>query len=328
MKMVLTGLKCLEIRESDHVGRPPAGYVRVRVLCCAICRTDAKMWSEGHRDLVLPRVPGHEMVVVGEQQGRYVVWPGDCCGSCRYCRAGRENLCEAMQIAGFHRDGGFADRVIVPQSSLIPIPKTLQTVIACLAEPLGCVLHALEIGGIGVNDRVLIYGGGTLGLLTALAAKTVGARPVVIEKNPDKIRLAAGFLDKTKIVCLTNTDENAFDLAINACPDETAFKQGLTRLDKGGRFLFFSGLTKNRMLATGLLDRVHYREIILSGSYGLTRENMRRAVYLLENHQGALKHLIEAVVPPEKAPELMPRVLAGDGFKYVLDFKGSFVNTE
>src|SRR6056297_2322888 len=111
MKMVLTGLKCLEIRESDHVGRPPAGYVRVRVLCCAVCRTDAKMWSEGHRDLVLPRVPGHEIVAVDQSGARYVVWPGISCGVCPSCLAGQENRCRYLKILGFHKDGGFADQV-------------------------------------------------------------------------------------------------------------------------------------------------------------------------------------------------------------------------
>ncbi len=328
MKMVLTGPKRLEVQESGDFENSPAGYALVRVLCCAICRTDAKMWSEGHRDLVLPRVPGHEMVVVDDWQRRYVVWPGDSCGNCRFCVAGRENLCEVMQITGFHRDGGFADRVIVPQTSLLPIPETMSVVTACLAEPLGCVLHALEIGHISSSDRVLVYGGGTLGLLTALAAKTAGARPVVIEKNPKKIKIADGFLKKTEIVCLQETSENDFDLVVNACPDETAFQKGLAKVDKGGRFLFFSGLAKNRMIETGLIDLVHYREITLSGAYGLTRENMRRAVYFMESHQDAVKYLIEAVVPPERAPRLMPRVLAGGGFKYVLDFTGSFVNTE
>ena len=65
MKMILTGLGCLEIcpdysEKRDNITK---GFIETRVLCCAICRTDAKMWEQGHRDLVFPRVLGHEMVV-------------------------------------------------------------------------------------------------------------------------------------------------------------------------------------------------------------------------------------------------------------------------
>ncbi len=325
MKMVLTGPKRLEIKDSQEFGRPEADEMLLRVLCCAVCRTDAKMWAEGHRDLVLPRIPGHEMVVADERHTRYVVWPGECCGKCRHCLTGRTNLCEAMRITGFHRDGGFAERVIVPRASLIPVPENLPTVTACLAEPVGCVLHAAAAGRIRENHRVLIYGGGTMGLLSALVAAEAGARPQVVEKSEDKIKVADAFIGKTDIPCFKEAPEGPFDVVINACSDETAFEQGLSGMAQGGRFVFFSGLPKNRNLDAGRLNAVHYREAILVGAYGLTRENMQQAVFFLEKHQAAVDHLIEAVVPPREAPVLMPRVLAGEVFKYVLDFTGSHI---
>lgn len=121
MKMILTGLRQLEIRPDNANDRKidtiEKGFTKTRVLCCAICRTDAKMWEQGHRDLVFPRVLGHEMVVTDQTDQKFIVWPGKSCGICRFCQTGRENLCEDMKITGFHTDGGFADQAVLPEKS-------------------------------------------------------------------------------------------------------------------------------------------------------------------------------------------------------------------
>ena len=103
LRMVLTGLEHLEIKPlSPMAADDSKGQILARVLCCAICRTDAKMWEQGHRDLIFPRVLGHEMVVQIQNQDQnqqaYIVWPGKSCGQCKYCKGHRENLCEDMEI--------------------------------------------------------------------------------------------------------------------------------------------------------------------------------------------------------------------------------------
>ena len=57
MKLLLTGQKQLAVQLSGDYGSPPEGEALLKVLCCGVCRTDARMWAQGHRDLVLPRVP-------------------------------------------------------------------------------------------------------------------------------------------------------------------------------------------------------------------------------------------------------------------------------
>lgn len=320
MKIVLTSRRNLEIQKNSKPEDSGEGEVRLRVLYCAICRTDAKMWDQGHRDLVLPRVPGHEMAVVDSRGDRYVVWPGICCGTCGHCLAGRENRCERIRILGFHRDGGFANEIDVPEDSLIPVPKSLDPAIACFAEPAGCIVHALEGCPVEQNARFLIYGGGTMGLLAALLIQTGGAKPTVIERSAEKIRAARPFLNATGISCGTDTRESGFDAVINACPDTEAFAGGLQKLKKGGRFAFFSGLTKNTAVDSGLIDLIHYHEITMSGSYGLAPADMKRAAGFLDAWQPVLQTLIQDIVRPEAAPGLMPQVLSGKGFKYILDF--------
>ncbi|HKI48849.1 MAG TPA: alcohol dehydrogenase catalytic domain-containing protein, partial [Desulfobacteria bacterium] len=79
MRLLLTGLKKLEMKEAE-THDPKEGFRLLRVQYCAICRTDAKMWNEGHRDLVLPRVLGHELIA-SEADGKcFAIWPGRTCG--------------------------------------------------------------------------------------------------------------------------------------------------------------------------------------------------------------------------------------------------------
>ncbi len=100
------------VRKDIPIPVPGADETLLNVTRCAICRTDAKMWGKGHRDLIMPRVLGHEICGIDEKTGRrYALWPGKACGCCGQCRTGSENLCSSMRITGFHTDGGFAEYV-------------------------------------------------------------------------------------------------------------------------------------------------------------------------------------------------------------------------
>jgi nicotinate-nucleotide--dimethylbenzimidazole phosphoribosyltransferase len=322
MKMVLKGLRRLEIEEKEVTPLTHRhGYVSLSVVCCAICRTDAKMWEQGHRDLVFPRVLGHEMVVEDDFGRRFAVWPGKSCGHCRFCRASRENLCEDMEITGFHNDGGFADRVLLPERSLVSIPDDFDPHVACLAEPVGCVVNVFEKLSLEKNDRVIVYGGGTMGLIAALYAMDNGFDPVIIEKSEEKIRVDEPFLKKTSIKCAKKTNESEFAAMINACPDFIAFCNGIAKVGKAGQISFFSGISKNEHIETNLLNLLHYKEIKVSGAYGLTREHLKEAIPFMLRHSESLKLLIEQVVFPRQAPLLMKNVLSSGYLKYILDFR-------
>ncbi|WP_457551077.1 nicotinate-nucleotide--dimethylbenzimidazole phosphoribosyltransferase [Desulfobacula sp.] len=325
MKMVLTRLGNLEISQDlkkgdEKTDKIESGFIRTIVLCCAICRTDAKMWEQGHRDLVFPRVLGHEMVVRDHIGQRHIVWPGKSCGACTFCKTGRENLCKDMKITGFHRDGGFAEMAVLPQESLIPIPDDLDSHVACFAEPIGCVINAFEKLNFKDKDKILIYGCGTMGLITALYARHLGLVPLIIEKNETKINHVAPFLEATGILCTKTTHEGEFELVINACADFIAFCQGIAKVSKAGQISFFSGISKNEHIETNLLNLVHYKEARISGAYGLTREHMKKAIPFMQAHESQLKLLIEEVLAPQRAPELMAKVLSGKYLKYILDF--------
>lgn len=70
IKLSLTQCRQLEYNDNCSPIREKEGYITLMVACCAICRTDAKMWNQGHRDLVLPRVPGHEIAGYDDRSGQ------------------------------------------------------------------------------------------------------------------------------------------------------------------------------------------------------------------------------------------------------------------
>jgi len=292
---------------------------RLKVTCCALCRTDAKMWQRGQRDLVLPRVLGHEICGVDANTGqRYVVWPGQACGQCEQCRRGQENMCRHMQIIGFHRDGGLAEYVAAPTASLVAVPANLPDKLACLAEPLACGLNALEQAGVQPGQQLLIFGAGPVGLLLALAALALGATPHVVEINPDRIAHSARFQTCTGIPVRAGFTPIMFDAAINAAPYSITFTQGLTQLKPAGCFCLFSGFTDDAPLAANLLNEIHYRQLRVVGAYGCTKKQMETAVQILARYQREVSLLIEAELSLPQVVAVLPKILAGQALKYII----------
>ncbi len=299
---------------------PKTGEVLLQVSHCAVCRTDAKIWKYGHRDLVLPRIPGHE--ICGRVSGsgkRYVVWPGTACGKCAQCVSGAENLCRDMRIIGFHEDGGFAEFTAVPEKSLIAVPEDLPGYLACMTEPMACAVNGLEQVGAGEGDRVLIFGAGPVGLMLALAVRSMGGIPFIREVNPRRIEQVKRFLDRAEIRVAAEASELEFDRAVNAAPDAATVTQGFSRLKPGGVFCLFSGLIQDAPAPVSTLNRLHYRQLRLVGAYGCTRLQMVKALGILADHQDILALLIQDRISLDRVPAVLPKLLAGESLKYIIE---------
>lgn len=321
MKLAMTQCGEMEYLYGSFRPKEKEGYVILRVSCCAICRTDAKMWRQGHRDLVLPRVLGHEIAGVDETTGRlFTVWPGQICGHCHYCLSGRENLCEEMRIIGFHSDGGFARYVSVPRESLIPVDEAIEPRFVTFAEPVACVLNGVSKLSPAGHERVIVYGGGVVGILAGLVFRELGCRVTIIEKSQEKIARLRVICELNDIELCKDTVEADFDLAMNCCDSHIAFCLCISKLRKGGRLTFFSGLEKNEEIDTNLLNLVHYKELELSGAYGPRKEHMVQAIPFCNRQQNNLAMLIEKVIAPKEVESVLPQILTGSILKYIVDF--------
>ena len=262
-----------------NIPQPSAGNVLLRVNVTGLCRTDLKIIRIGHRDLVLPRVPGEEVVgticelgngVTGLSVGQRVyIYPGTSCGQCRQCRAGAENLCRDMKIMGFHRHGGFAEYVVAPVQSLIPLPDILKNEEAVFAEPLSCCLNALELAKLQPDETIGIWGGGPAGTLLYRASRALGARPFIIEPEKNRRAFLNAYLAAPDMV---------FDVCIVAVGSDEAYFQALTHLCMRGRLVVFSGLAPNMAGIKVDFNQLHYCEQTIVGAYGCAYRHGERAI--------------------------------------------------
>jgi alcohol dehydrogenase len=170
-----------------------AGEVVLRIDAVGICGSDMHAYHGHDPRRVPPLILGHELagtVVAGPGIGRrYTANPLITCGVCEYCVQGRNNLCADRTMVGMTRPGAFAERMSIPTGSLIEIPQDMSPVTAALTEPAATALHALNLSMRAMQRpvpecRLLIIGGGAIGMLSALLARSYGCGDVrVAETN-------------------------------------------------------------------------------------------------------------------------------------------------
>lgn len=277
---------------------PGPDEVLIEVEVTGLCRTDLKIIENGHRDLVLPRIPGEEVVGVITFKGsnvsgfnthqRVYVYPGTSCGGCPACQMGAGNLCKGMQIMGFHRDGGFAQYVLAPSASLIPVPDNLTADQAVFAEPLSCCLNALELACLSEHETIGIWGGGPAGVLLSRAATAKGAVPTIIEPNPN--RRAFSKAHKT-------VPPGLFDVCIIAVGDSSAYSQAINHLKPRGRLVVFSGLSKDSHELPVDFNKLHYLEQTIVGAYGCSYRHGQEALNFLSENKVPVNDMISHQMP-------------------------------
>ncbi|MDR2700742.1 MAG: alcohol dehydrogenase catalytic domain-containing protein [Nitrososphaerota archaeon] len=318
--LILDGIKKICVTDIEV---PICGNAEtlLKVNFCSVCRTDVKMWFQGQRDLVLPRILGHE--ICGQMFGSdeyYVVWPASTCNDCRYCKSGVENLCSNIQVIGFHRDGGFAQYIKVPKEALIEVPKNVPPEIACMTELLSSAINAIEQVKLEKNQKVLIFGGGPAGLMLSVACKHYGAEPFIVEKSAKKIEQVE-YICKEIGIHISDVICDNFDVVINAAPDPNTLSEGILKLKSGGKYCLFSGFTKNINISSDLLNEVHYRQLTLIGAYGSTKQQMKTALKILEDNTQTIKLLIHKIIPLEDVSSILPEILLGQNLKYIVDLQ-------
>lgn len=293
-------MRCIQVEKigsfqivEQPVREPLDDEVLIKVDVAGLCRTDLKLIRVGHRDLTLPRVPAEEVVGTIEKTGnavtsfnpgeRVYVYPGVWCGTCPACMSGAENLCRDMRIMGFHRDGGFAEYVTVPEQSLIRVPDGLASEEAVFAEPLSCCLNALELAGIGEGKTIGIWGAGPAGTLLHRAAAAFGGEPFSIDPDERRCALIGGFLE---------VPERCFDICIVAVGSKEAYEQALSRLNPRGRLVVFSGLSPEDDSPPVSFNQLHYMEQTVVGAYGCGYRHGLQALELISSGAVQVKDMI------------------------------------
>jgi propanol-preferring alcohol dehydrogenase len=166
---------------------PGPGQVLVEVDACGVCRTDLHVVDGELPDPKLPLVPGHQVVgrVVGSGERVGVPWLGWTCGECRYCRSGRENLCDRARFTGYHLDGGYAELLVADERYCFPLPEGYDDL---QAAPLLCAgligYRALRLAGDA--ELLGLYGFGASAHIVAQVARHEGRRVFAFTRAADE----------------------------------------------------------------------------------------------------------------------------------------------
>ncbi|MDK3255188.1 alcohol dehydrogenase catalytic domain-containing protein [Blastococcus capsensis] len=182
--------------------RPGPGDVLIDVAAAGICGTELHFLDGLLTPARTPITLGHEVAGVVAEVGAEVagVAAGDrvavhylhACHRCRPCRAGNDHLCDQpLGFLAFVTDGGFADRIAVPASAVVPVPEEVDLpVAATLCCSATTALHAVDVAGVRPGDAAVVYGTGGVGLAMVQVLREAGARPIAVARNPERLALA------------------------------------------------------------------------------------------------------------------------------------------
>lgn len=271
---VMTELGSITIEERS-IREPLPHEAIVRIEAVGVCGSDAAYYTVGHiGDYVVdgPIILGHEAAGVVEQIGsavtqvavgdRVAIEPGTPCRDCAQCLAGRYHLCpDFVFLATPPYDGALQERITIDGRNLFRMPDSMSFEEGALLEPLSVGIWACQRARLVAGDDVLITGAGPVGLLSAAAARALGAGSVTVT-DVSEFRLA------TAAALGFNTEKSAeptdaeFDVLIEASGAPGVFAAGLRRLREAGRAAMV-GMSKEEAIALPL-SQLNPKELTIS----------------------------------------------------------------
>jgi NADPH:quinone reductase-like Zn-dependent oxidoreductase len=316
----------LEFGMVDDPAPPGSHEVLVRVRAVSLNHIDLfGLRGMAFANRKLPLVVGVECsatverlgaAVTGFREGEtVVVYPGLFCGTCKSCKAGRENLCENISgIMGFHVDGMARERLVVPANRLIHVPPQVNPVdAACTTVTFGTVQHMLfDNAKLERGETILVHAGGSgIGTAAIRMSKLAGARVIATVGSADKIAKAKT-LGADHVI---NYREERFEGAVRKItgkrgvdvvfehvgPDTWA--GSLLSLKRGGR-LVTCGSTSGISAETNLYT-VFQQQLRIIGSFGSTVQNCKDS---LQKMAAGLKPVIDTVIKLEEFPQAIERL--------------------
>lgn len=230
------------------VPEPTGDGVLVKVASAGICGSDLHLLS-----FSLPATFGHEFAGTLADGTPVAVEPIDPCHVCDACTDGNTQLCVRgpSMAFGVGRDGGMAEKVLVPASSIARLPVGVDASNGCLVEPLAVGVHGVRRGNIRGSHRVAVIGGGTIGQTALVVAQQTGAKVDLSARHERQVeaatRLGAGSLDG-----------NEYDVVIEAAGTASALAEAADRCRPGGTIVllgsYWDGTVEMPGMAIGMKE--------------------------------------------------------------------------
>ncbi len=241
--LILTDIEKLEYASCPKPG-PEEDEVLVKVRASGICGSDMHAYVGHDSRRPPPLILGHEasgIAQIGGKSERVVIDPLVTCTQCWYCLNGHSNLCTSRQIVSMEpRPGTFAQWLAIPERNLMTVDDNLSFEQASLAEPLSTAWHGVKLAQEHSirplqSARILIYGGGAIGLASALALKYLGCDNIVmLETNSKRIDLLAQAIDIEVRNPSTDNTVHEADVILDAVGSSITRKNAIDSISPGG----------------------------------------------------------------------------------------------
>lgn len=327
----------IEIIEREGVA-PSSGEVQIAVAYTGLCGTDIHI-LHGSMDqrVKKPLVFGHEMSGVISALGdgvsnwsigdKVTVMPLDWDSTCPACVSGNEHICHNLNFMGIDSPGALQGTWNVPEKTLVRLPQSISLEHAALVEPVAVAVHDVRRAAIIQGDKVVVIGGGPIGVLVATVAKNFGAEVLVIEVDSGRRKQIAelGFevLDP-----IADDQENFVNSWTSGAGADVVFEVsgaaaavlGATSLAKArGTVVVVAIHPTPRPID---LQKVFWRELTILGARVYQRQDFEKAVELISNGVIPVEALITKVVNLSDTASAFDQLASGRAMKVLVDVGG------
>lgn len=319
--------------------QPKAGEALLKILYGGICGSDLGTYKGTFAYASYPRIPGHEfsaqIIEIGEndrglKKGMIVTCnPYFNCGKCYSCRRGLVNCCTSNETMGAQRDGAFSEYITMPIERIYD-GKGLSAKQLALIEPFCISYHGVSRANVQPDEKVLVIGAGTIGVLAAIAAKAAGAKVWIadiaqkkLDYAVDTFGLDGSILNDTpenfeaKVNEITNGD--GFDVTIEAVGLPSTFQSCIDAAAFGARFVQIGVGKRNADFNFTLLQK---KELNAYGSRNALKKDFLELIDLVKAGKVDIEKIVTNEYELDKAPEAFKDFSehAADMLKVVIHF--------
>jgi len=295
--LVYTGTEKLEYKDFNDPSLKNDESI-IKVAASGICGSDMHAYHGKDERRIPPLILGHEVSGIidnGEEKGKKVVLnPLITCGKCEFCNSGSEHLCLNRVLLGMNRpierQGGFAEKILVPNKNIYQLPDGLEMNKAPIAEPTAVSLHAVELGQKNLkktykDSKCLVIGGGAIGLLCGLILENIKKCKEIILSEPNKKRLDVCSKNLSS-TCTTPNDKKIADSSFDVVFDTVGLeitRQSAIKYVKPGGLIIHIGLTQ----PSGTFDfrKATLQEVTFVGTYCYTNKDFENTLKILSSNE-------------------------------------------
>jgi threonine dehydrogenase-like Zn-dependent dehydrogenase len=339
---IFTGPKQIEIRNLGQPALMPH-QILVKVRAVGLCTWEQRFY-QGADSSSYPFRGGHEVagevVEVGPEAAAEVK-PGDVvclalttrCGSCENCRRGLDNFCLHRNETGPGKiwgPAGLSEFVAVEPYQVYRANPDLPFEQLALTEPVACVARSAGRPPLAWGDWVIVQGVGTMGLLHVQLLRQRGAQVLVVEPDPARRETALALgaalvLDPLAEDWVEAVRARTGGLGTRAvfftAGGAPAIEQGLDALAVGGWLCLYGSIHPKGTLAIDP-NQIHYRELVLTGTFSHTRASFREAVAAISARRVDLSPLVSVCVPFPEVQHGFEMAIRSDTYRVVMTFEG------